>query len=122
MPLDCGRKGWVRRWGDGARGPDPVEGVVTRGSIVGLGLFVDGKAVGEFGAVVGQDGVDFEREAAEEAREKTGGGGGPAIGEDFEIDKASGAFDCDIGIAAPAVEWRQVFDVDMDETGRASVW
>ena len=89
---------------------------------MGLGLFVYGKAVGEFGAVVGQDGVDFEREAAEEAREKTGGGGGPAIGEDFEIDKASGAFDCDIGIAAPAVEWRQVFDVDMDETGRASVW
>jgi hypothetical protein len=34
--------------------------------------------------VVGQDGVDLERKAGEES----GGGGGPAIGEDFEMDKA----------------------------------
>ena len=73
--------------GNGARGADPVEEVVARGSILGFCLFVDGEAVGELGAVVGQDGVDLERETVEETVEKSGGGDGPAIGEDFEIDK-----------------------------------
>jgi ABC-type sugar transport system substrate-binding protein len=86
--------------GDGARGADPVEEVVARGSILGFCLLVDGEAVGELGAVVGRDGVDLEREAVEEAVEKSGGGGGPAIGEDFEIDKAGGAVDRD-----PSLRW-----------------
>src|ERR1700720_5020272 len=42
--------------GDGARGADPVEGVVARGSVLGFRLLGDGEAVGELGAVVGQDG------------------------------------------------------------------
>src|SRR5207245_2176319 len=108
----------------------PGEGVVSREFSEELGgcmvietsqagtIVVGGKAVGEFGAVVGQDGVHRQREAVEKALEKTGGGGGAAIGEDFEIDKAGGAIDCDIGVAAPAAERRQVFDVDMDEAGR----
>ena len=53
--------------GDGARGADPVEGVVARGSVLGFCLLVDGEAVGELGAVVGQDGVDLERETGEES-------------------------------------------------------
>jgi hypothetical protein len=60
-----------------------------------LVFFVD-EAVGELGAVVGQDGVDLEREAVEES----GGGDGPAIREDFEIDKAGGAVDRD-----PSLRW-----------------
>ena len=51
--------------------------------------------------------MDLERETGEES----GGGGGPAIGEDFEMDKAGGAVD--IGIAAPAAQRRQVFDIDV---------
>ena len=86
--------------GDGARGADPVEGVVARGSAMGFCLLVDGEAVGELGAVVGQDGVDREREAVEKALEKTGRRGGPAIGENFEIDKAGGAIDRD-----PSLRW-----------------
>src|SRR5262245_31504948 len=87
MPLVCGWKGWVRRWvmdccrRSGRR-------VAARGFVVGFGLFVDGEAVGEFRTVVGQDGVDREREAGKKAFEKGGGGCGPTIGEDFEIDKA----------------------------------
>jgi hypothetical protein len=103
--------------GDGAPGAEPVEGVLARGSVVGFALFVDGEAVGEFGAVVGQDGVDREREAVEEAGQETGGGGGAAIGEDLEIDKAGGTVDRDIGVAAPATQRRQVFDIDVDEAG-----
>ena len=54
--------------GDGALGADPVEAVGARGSVLGFGLFVDGKAVGELGAIVGQDGVDREREARKRLR------------------------------------------------------
>jgi hypothetical protein len=50
--------------------------------------------------VVGQDGVDLEREAVEKALDKAGGGGGAAVGEDFEIDKAGGAIDRD-----PSLRW-----------------
>jgi len=38
---------------------------------------------------------------------------GPAIGENFEIDEAGGAIDRDIGVAALAVERRQVFEIDI---------
>jgi hypothetical protein len=86
--------------GDGALGADPVEGVLAGGFVLGFALFVDGEAVGELGAVVGQDGVNREREAVEKAGEETGGGGGPAVGQDFEIDKAGGAVDRD-----PSLRW-----------------
>src|SRR6516225_1789287 len=103
---------------DRALGAELVKGMGARGFVVGLGFLVDGEAVGKFGAVVGQDGVDRKREAVEEAREKTRGGGGAAIGEDFEIEKASSAIDRDIGVAAPAAERRRVFDIDVDKAGR----
>ena len=91
--------------GDDALGAELVEGVGAGGFVVRFGFLVDGEAVGEFGAVVGQDGVDGKREAVEKALEKPGGGGGAAIGEDFEIDKAGGAIDRDPGLSlgqAPA--------------------
>jgi hypothetical protein len=86
--------------GDGARGAGVVEGVVAGGPALGFGFFVDGEAVGEFGAVVGQDGVDRERKAVEKALQEGRGGDGPAIGENFEIDKAGGAVDRD-----PSLRW-----------------
>ena len=86
--------------GDGAFGAEPVEGMGARGFVVGLGFFVDGEAIGELGAVIGEDGVDRQREAVDKARQKAGGGGGAAIGEDFEIDKAGGAIDRD-----PSLRW-----------------
>jgi hypothetical protein len=102
--------------GDGARGAEPVKGMGARGFVVGLGFFVDGEAVGELGAVVGQDGVDGEGKAVEKALEKSGGGGGAAIGEDFEIDR-------DIGIAAAARPsgGRYLTSIWMKPAG-ASVW
>ena len=104
--------------GDGALRANSVKGMLPGGFVVGLALFVDGKAVGEFGAVVGEHGVNFEREAVEETPEKASGGLGPAIGQDLEINKAGGAVDGDIGVGAAAIERRQVFDIDMDEAGR----
>ena len=101
-----------------ALGAHPIEGMVARGFVVRFVFFVDGEAVGEFGAVIGQHGVNGEREAVEEAVEKTRCGLGPAIGQDLEVDEAGGAVDRDIGVTAAAVERRQIFDVDVDEAGR----
>jgi hypothetical protein len=97
---------------------DAIEGMLAGRLVVRLGLFVDGKAVGELGTVVGQHGVDGERKAVDKAVEKAGRGGGAAIGQDFEVDEAGGAVDRDIGVAAAAVERRQVFDIEMDKAGR----
>jgi hypothetical protein len=86
--------------GDGTRGAGLVERVLAGGSVLGFGFLVDGEAVGERGAVVGQDGMDLERETVEEAGEESGGGGAAAIGQDFEIDKAGGAVDRN-----PSLRW-----------------
>ena len=85
---------------------------------MGFGFLVDGEAVGELGAVIGQDGVDLERKDVEEAREETGRSSGAAIGQYFQIDKAGGTIDRDIGVAAPAAQRRQIFDIDVDEPRR----
>ena len=103
---------------DAMPGAGAIEGVVARWFVVRLELFVDGKAIGEFGAVVGQHGVNGEREAGEKAFEEPCRGDGAAIGQDLEIDKAGGAVDRDISVAAAAVERRQVFDVDTDKPRR----
>jgi hypothetical protein len=84
--------------GDGMPGTGAVEGMRARGLVVGFVFLVDGEAIGEFGAVVGEDAMDREREAVEKALEEGGRGFGPAIGEDFEIDKAGGAIDGDTSL------------------------
>jgi hypothetical protein len=117
MPVGLRPEGLSATVGDGPLGADPIERVLARGSVLGLSLLVDDEVVDELGAVVGQDGVDFEREAVEEAGQEPSRGFGRAIGKDFEMDKAGGATDRDIGVAAPAVEWRPVSDIDRDEAG-----
>src|SRR5258708_36458877 len=122
MPLVCGRKGRVRRWAMACRAQARSKGCAPEGLSWGLSwglsFLSTAKRVGEFGAVVGEDAMDREREAVEKALEEGGRGFGPAIGEDFEIDKAGGAIDGAIGIAAPPVEVRQRFDDGMDDIGR----
>jgi hypothetical protein len=78
-------------------GANAIEGVLAGRFVVRLKLFIDGKAVGEFGAVVGQHGVDGKREAVEKVLEEAGSGDGAAIGQDLEVDKAGGAVDRDPG-------------------------
>jgi hypothetical protein len=99
-------------------GTGAIERMLARGLVVGFGFLVDGKAIGEFGAVVGQHGVDGERKTVEKALQESRRGVRPAIGEDLEVDKAGGAVDRDVGVAAAAVERWQVFDVNVDKTGR----
>ena len=94
---------------------DDVEGVVAGGTVVGLALHVDGEAVGELAAIVGEDGVDRVREVRKEAPQEAGGGLGVASRMDLQVDVASGPVDGDKGIALLPPEGRQVLDVDMDE-------
>ena len=103
---------------DMAAGAQAIDGVVTGGSLGRFVFFVDGEAVGPFAAIIGQDGVDGDREGGEEAFEKGGGGSGVAARVDFEIDKTGGAIDGDKGVAGLAAERCEIFEIDMDEPGR----
>jgi hypothetical protein len=42
---------------DAVFGAEPMEGVMAGGFVLGFAFFVDGEAVGEFGAVVGKAGA-----------------------------------------------------------------
>jgi hypothetical protein len=91
--------------GDGVLRASLVKGMLTGRLFVGFALFVDGKAIGEFAAVIGEHGVDRKRKALEKALEKAGGGIGAAIGQDLEVDKSGGPVDRNPGFApgqAPA--------------------
>src|SRR3954447_26483210 len=96
-------------------GTDLVERVAAGGSIIPLVLHVDGEAIGELAAVVGEDGVNAMREVDQEAFEEAAGGIGIAFGMDFQIDVAGGAVDGDEGIALAPFQGRQMLDIDMNE-------
>src|SRR5579859_1888940 len=57
-------------------GADPIEGMAAGRSIARLVLHVDGEAVSELAAIVGQDGVQAVREVGNEAAEESRGGVG----------------------------------------------
>src|SRR5712692_744005 len=76
---------------DAAAATEDIEEVVAGGFVLGFAGLVDGEAIGELGAVVGQDGVDRQGKAGNKAFKKAGGGRGAAIGQHLEVDKAGGA-------------------------------
>src|SRR5260370_34142900 len=52
---------------DAVAAADDIEAVVAAGFVLGFGPLVDGEAVGELGAVVGQDGVDRQGKRGKKA-------------------------------------------------------
>ena len=94
---------------------DEIERMLTGWPIVRLVLHIDGKAIGELAAIVGQDGVHRMREVVQEALEEAGRGVGIASGMDLDIDVASGAIDRHEGIGLAPLQSRQVLEVDVDE-------
>jgi hypothetical protein len=96
-------------------GADPIEGVAAGGSIARLVLHVDGEAVGELAAVVGQDGVQGVWEVGNEAAEECCGGVGIAPRLDLQIDVARGAVDGDEGVAPAPLQGGQVLEIDVNE-------
>src|SRR5215216_4070068 len=100
---------------DSAFGADLIERMTAGRSIMRLVLHIDGEAIGELAAVVGEDGVNAMREVDEEAFEEAAGGIGIALGMDFQIDIAGGAVDGDEGVALAPLQGRQMLDIDMNE-------
>ena len=92
-----------------------IKGVVAGRCPGRLVLLIDGEAVGELGAVVGQDGVNIVREVGQEAFEEAGRGCPVPPGMDLDKDVAGGAVDGDKGIAGAALQGRQVLQVDVNE-------
>lgn len=94
---------------------DEIEGMPAGRPVIRFVLHVDGKAVGEFAAVVGENGVNGIREVGEEAIEEPGGGLAIALGVDLQIDIAGGPVDRHEGVAFTSLQRRQVLDIDMNE-------
>ena len=85
---------------------EAVEEMPAGRPIMRLALHVDGEAVGEFAAIVGEDGVNRMWKVSEEVFEETGGGLGIALGVDFDIDVAGGAVDRDEGVTLASLQSR----------------
>jgi len=92
---------------------DLVEGVGT-GAAVALAPARIAEAIGELRAVIGEDGVDGMTEGLQEALQTGSDGRGAALLDDFDVDEAGSALDGDEDIGGPALQARQVFQVDMD--------
>jgi hypothetical protein len=98
-----------------AVGTDEIERVIAGRPVLRLVLHIDGKAVGELGTVVGQDGVNAEREVGQESPEEGRRSLSIAPLMDFDIDIARGAIDGDEDIAFTPLQGRQMLQVDMNE-------
>ena len=94
---------------------EAVDGMAAGRFVGGLALHVDGEAVGELAAVVGEECVDRIGEVDEEAIEEGSGGGAVAAAMDLKIDVAGGAVDGDEGVALLPAQCREVLHIDMDE-------
>ena len=84
---------------DLALGAQTIEGMSAGGPIVRLVLHVDGEAIGELTAIVGEDRVNAMWKVREEAFEEAGSGVGVAPGMNLEIDVAGRPIDGDKGVA-----------------------
>jgi len=100
---------------DATFGADAVEGMASGRSIGWLALHVDGEAIGELAAIVGEDSVNGMREVVEEAREELGCGLCVPLGMDLQIDIAGGPIDGDEGVTLASFQGRQMLEIDMDE-------
>jgi hypothetical protein len=103
---------------DLALGAETIEGMSTGGSIVRLVLHIDGEAIRELTAIVGEDRMNTMWKVREEAFEEAGCGVGIAPGMDLQIDVAGRPIDGDKGVALASFQGRQVLEIDMNEADR----
>ena len=96
-------------------GADQIERVLAGRPARRLVLHIDGEAVGELGAIVGQDGVNGMWEVSQEPSEEARRSLGIAPAMDFDIDIAGGAVDRDEGIAFAPLQGRQMLQVEVNE-------
>ena len=94
----------------------PIERMAAGWPVLWLVFHIDGEAVGELGAIVGEDGVNGMREVGEEALQEAGRGIRIPLGVDLQIDIACRAIDGDEGVAFVPLEGWQVLEVNMDKS------
>jgi hypothetical protein len=102
---------------DAMGGADPVERMVAGGWLLAMPPGAT-EAVGELGAVVGENGVDLVAEAGEEAFEAGRDRRPVASGDDRDMGEAGAALDGDEHIGRRPLEPRQVLEIDVHEAER----
>ncbi len=96
-------------------GAEEIERVIAGRPALRLVLHIDGEAIGELGAVVGQNGVNAMREVSQELREESRRSLGIASAVDFDVDIAGDAVDRDEDIAFASLQGRQMLQIHVDE-------
>ena len=99
---------------DAGVGAEPVDGVGAGRPrcVSGFGAVLE--AVGELGAIVGQDRVDRIAEGAEKAGHRRRHRRGLAVGDDLDMGEAADPLDGDEGEFGTAPELAEILEVDMD--------
>jgi len=100
---------------DHVAGAEEIERVLAGRTTGRLVLHIDRKAIGELGAVVGQDGMNPIWEVSEEPAEEARRSRGITPCMDLDIDVAGSAIDRDKGIAFTPLQSRQMLQIDMNE-------
>jgi hypothetical protein len=100
---------------DFVAGADEIERMFAGGLAGRFVLHIDGKTVGELGAIVRQNGVNAMREVGQEPIEEADRGLSIALLKDFDIDVAGGAVDRNEGVAFAPLQGRQMLQVEVNE-------
>jgi hypothetical protein len=94
---------------------EAVERMAAGRFVLGLVFHVDGEAVGELAAIVGEDGVNGMREVRQEAFKESRRSIGIAAGMDLQVNVAGGTVDRDEGVTFVPLQRRQMLQVDVNE-------
>ena len=92
-----------------------IEGMESGGLALRLSHHIDGEAIGELGAITGEDGVDRMAEGFQEAIEACGDGLGIALFYDLDIDETRRPLDGDEDVGLGFAQGRQMLKVHMHE-------
>jgi hypothetical protein len=92
-----------------------IEWMLARGLVGRLVLLVDGEAVGELGAIVGENGVHRMREVGQEALQEPFRRLGIPLWMKLHVDVACDSIDGDEGVVFAPLQRRQVLEIDVDE-------
>ena len=92
-----------------------IERMLARGFVVRLVFLVDGEAVGELGAIVGENGMHRMREVGQEALQESFRSLGIPLRMNLHVDVACDPIDGDEGVAFAPLQRGQMLEIDVDE-------
>ncbi len=98
-----------------AGGADAIEGMVSSGFALWFVFHIDGEAIGELRAIIGQDGMHGMAEGLEEAGEAAGDGFAVAPHDNLHVDEPRCPFDGHKDVRLGAAQAGQVLEIDVNE-------